>query len=61
MLFCLVAEQRQEQPGGATHLVKYVAAKQQLPLLALFFPSVLNHPSCFCRQVSKLVVLPHVV
>jgi hypothetical protein len=54
-------QQRQEQPGGATHLVKYVAAKQQLPPLTLRFPILLNNPSCFRRQVSKLVVPPHVV
>jgi hypothetical protein len=57
----VVPEQRQEQPGGATHVVKYVAAKQQLPSLALLFPILLNNPSCLCRQVSKLVVPPHVV
>jgi hypothetical protein len=57
----VVPEQRQEQPGGATYFVKYVAAKQQLPPLALLFPILLNHLSCFRCQVSKLVVPPHVV
>jgi hypothetical protein len=57
----VVPEQRQEQPGGATHVVKYVAAKQQLSPLTLRFPILLNNLSCFCRQVSKLVVPPHVV
>jgi hypothetical protein len=57
----VVPEQRQEQPSGATYFVKYVAAKQQLSPFALLFPILLNHLSCFCRQVSKLVVPPHVV
>jgi hypothetical protein len=57
----VVPEQRQEQPGGATHFVKYVAAKQQLSPLTPLFPILLDNLSCFCRQVSKLMVPPHVV
>jgi hypothetical protein len=55
-LFGCPPEQRQEQPDGATHVVKHVAAKQQLTPLALLSPFLLNHLSFSCCQVSK----PHV-